>query len=325
MSSASASNVTNSLIDSKTAGNEVRSHVFAAFAAIAWYNAIELVVLCFVSFKRRHGVYFWSLLLSSASIVPHCLGYVLLFFPTGVSPYVCVTLIVFSWVIMVTGQSVVLWSRLHLVLQHQKILSGVLWMIIIDAVIFHIPTIVLLYGTVTIPGSVWSREYNVMERVQLLGFCVQEFIISAIYVWGTLQILRSRPQGRPNSILRQLLVINILILLLDVAIVAIEYVGYYAVQVMFKPVAYSIKLKLEYAILGKLVAITRREYSCQELPSSAPGIESIPSPGAQPPQTEQSPSVYRHYSPPFLEDSQTSSEGTSRKRPALAIANAQQD
>ncbi|KAJ5478808.1 hypothetical protein N7530_004317 [Penicillium desertorum] len=258
-----------SLINSKTAGNEVQSHVFAVFAAIAWYNAIELIVLCFVSFKRRRGIYFWSLLVSSTSIVPLCLGYVLLFFSTGVSPYICVTLVVFGWVPMVTGQSVVLWSRLHLVLQNPNILSRVLWMIIVDAIIFHIPIIVLLYGTVAVPDSAWSRGYSVMERIQLVGFCLQELVISAIYVWNTLQILRLRPQGRPDAILHQLLIINILILTLDVAVVVIEYVGYYSMQVMFKPVAYSIKLKLEYAILGKLIDISRREYNCQELPSSA--------------------------------------------------------
>jgi hypothetical protein len=174
---------------------------------------------------------------------------------------------------MVTGQSVVLWSRLHLVLQSTSILSGVLGMVIVDALIFHIPIIVLMYGTVTVPGSAWSRGYSVMEHVQLVGFCVQESIISGIYIWSTLQLLRLRSQGRPSAILYQLLAISILILILDVAVVVIEYLGYYAVQVMFKPVAYSVKLKLEYAILGKLVTIARREYSCQELPSSAPEID----------------------------------------------------
>jgi hypothetical protein len=82
-------------------------------------------------------------------------------------------------------------------------------------------------------------------------------------VWNTAKLLRLRPSARLSGILHQLLIINIIILVLDVAIVAIEYSGYYAVQVMFKPVAYTIKLKLEYTILGKLVAITRSSYNCQ--------------------------------------------------------------
>lgn len=86
MSPAIASDLTNSLINSNPAGDEVRAPVFAVFAAIAWYNSFELIIICFVSFKRRHGCYFWSLLLSSAAIFPHCLGYILLFFPTEARP-----------------------------------------------------------------------------------------------------------------------------------------------------------------------------------------------------------------------------------------------
>lgn len=301
--SPSASNAAAALMHQYGTGDEVPSQVLAAFAAVAWYNSIELVVLCFVSFKRRRGCYFWSLLISSIGIIPLCLGYVLLFFPTGVTPYVCVTLIILGWCAMVTGQSVVLWSRLHLVLQNTKVLWGVLWMIIIDAFLFHVPTTVLLYGAVAEPDSNWLDGYNVMERIQLVGFCIQELIISGIYVWETTTLLRLRPHGRPQGILNQLLVINIIILVLDVAVVVIEFVGYYSVQVMFKPVAYSIKLKLEYAILGKLVAIARGGYDHDGLPPSARETTSFPSSRRH---------LRGQYSPPwFWESSQQSISASS--------------
>lgn len=311
--SSKASGAADSLLHPDSSKSPVRTEIFAAFAAIAWYNAIELIILCFVSFKRRGGCYFWSLLIASSSIVPHCLGYVLLFFPTGVSPYICVTLIVFSWYGMVTGQSMVLWSRLHLVLQNTKVLYGVLWMIMVDAVLLHVPTSVLLYGTVAAPISVWSRGYSTMEHIQLVGFCVQEFIISGIYVWETVKLLRLRPQGRPHGILHQLLTINIIILLLDIAIVVIEYVGYYAVQVMFKPVAYSIKLKLEYAILGKLVAIAQgaQTYNDDELPSSTREIDSFPSSQETPPRPGFAQHSRRKYSFPWFWENSHQSSSTS--------------
>ncbi|KAJ5305874.1 hypothetical protein PENANT_c015G10155 [Penicillium antarcticum] len=277
MATNSASDIASSLIHDPTSSSTLRTGVFAALAAVAWYNSIELLVLCFVSFKRYHGTYFWSLLIASASIIPHCLGFVLLFFSTGVTPWLSITLVIISWWGMVTGQSVVLWSRLHLVLQDNRVLWGVLWMICIDAVLFHIPTTVVLYGTVADPEGKFAHGYRIMERIQLVGFCIQELIISSIYVWETIKLLRLRPGGRPQGILLQLLVINIIILCLDVIVVAIEYVGYYAVQVMFKPVAYSIKLKLEYAILGKLVAIARGSYDSQDLPSSAREINEVSS------------------------------------------------
>ncbi|KAG2420065.1 hypothetical protein HFD88_004863 [Aspergillus terreus] len=256
MSSSNAPMFIDWLLHHYSPGATVYRNIWAAFAAIAWYNAIELMILCFVSFKRRHGCYFWSLLVASASLFPQVLGWVLFFF-TDVSPYICVSLVLFSWYGMVTGQSMVLWSRLHLVLQNTKILSVVLWMIVVDAILFHVPPTVLFYGRVASPSSALNLGYSIVERVQLVGFCLQEMIISGIYIWETANLLRLRPQGRPQKILYQLLAINIAILILDISVVVMEYAGFYGIQVMFKPVAYSIKLKLEYAILGRLVAIAR--------------------------------------------------------------------
>lgn len=240
-----------------SSGDDIEKYVLSAFAGVIWYNAIELIILCFVTFKRYQGCYFWCLLLSSASLIPHTLGYMFFLFPLGISPYASVTLILVPWCVMVTGQSLVLWSRLHLVLQNPKILKGVFCMIIIDAFVFHTPVFVLMYGMVSPKSHLFTRGYDIMERVQLVGFCVQELVLSGIYVWETTKMLRLRPEQRHKQILVQLLIINIFILILDVAILGTEYAGYYAVQVMFKPVAYSIKLKLEYTILGKLVEIAR--------------------------------------------------------------------
>lgn len=235
----------------------IQRYIFSAFAGIVWYNAIELIVVCFVTFRRYRGCYFWSLLVSSFSLIPHVLGYIFLLFPLGISPWLSVSFVLVPWCGMVTGQSLVLWSRLHLVLQSPNALRGVLCMIIINGIAFHTPVFVLMYGIVSPKADLFVRGYDIMERVQLVGFCVQELVLSGIYVYETAKLLRLRPEQRHRQILVQLLVINIFILILDVAVVGTEYAGYYAVQVMFKPVAYSIKLKLEYTILGKLVEIAQ--------------------------------------------------------------------
>lgn len=248
--------------------DEIQKYVFSAFAGVVLYNAIELIVLCLVAFKRYHGCYFWSLLVASCSLIPHVLGYVIFLFPLDITPYISVTMILVPWCGMVTGQSLVLWSRLHLVLQWPRILRGVLGMIIVDALIFHTPIFVLMYGIVSPQSRRFIRGYNIMERIQLVGFCVQELVLSGFYVWETAKMLRLRPERRHKQILTQLLIINVFILILDFAVVGTEYAGYYAVQVMFKPVAYSIKLKLEYAILGKLVEIANSASSVS-CPSSS--------------------------------------------------------
>ncbi|KAH2598194.1 hypothetical protein V6000_001764 [Aspergillus fumigatus] len=256
---------------------QTEKYVFSAFAGVVWYNAIELIVLCLTTFKRYRGCYFWSLLLASISLTTYILGFFFFFFLSmSVTPYVAVAFIVPSWCVMITGHSLVLWSRLHLVMQRPKVLRAILVMIIVNAITMQIPITVLLFGAVSAHPKVFTRGYNVMERIQLIVFAVQECIISSTYVYETIKMLRLRPpEARHRRMLLQLLLINIVILVLDVAVIGTQYAGYYPVQVMFKPVAYSIKFKLEYAILGRLIQIAKGEgLDREQVSSSVQGFQS---------------------------------------------------
>jgi hypothetical protein len=157
--------------------------IIASFSALAWYNALELNVLVFVTFKKYSGVYFWSLLISSWGVIPYAMGFLFKFFQITSNDFISVTLITIGWYCMVTGQAIVLWSRLHLVLRNENILKRILWMIMINVLMLHIPTTVLTYGSNgTIHTRSFVRGYNVMEKIQMTGFCIQEFIISGFYL-----------------------------------------------------------------------------------------------------------------------------------------------
>ncbi|OJJ05126.1 hypothetical protein ASPVEDRAFT_893365 [Aspergillus versicolor CBS 583.65] len=228
-------------------------YAFTAFSAITLYNSIELIILCLATFKRYQGVYFWSLLITSCSLIVNTLGFILLFF-VNVTAYVSVTIVLIGWYCMITGHSIVLWSRLHLVLHQPRVLRAILYLIITNAIIMQIPTTVLLYGAVS-PAvqETFTKGYNIIERIQLVVFCLQESLLSGLYIWETAKMLYLRPQRAHRLILLQLLAINIIILGLDIVVVVFQYTGLFSLQVVFKPVAYSIKLRLEYAILGRLV------------------------------------------------------------------------
>lgn len=120
--------------------------VFAvSVAALAIYNALELVVMVFLTFRRYRGLYFYSLLVSGLAIVPYTLGFLLdlLSVTTGRTRWLAVTLITLGWWPMVTGQAVVLWSRLHLIVfggRGERVIRWTRWMIIINAIILHLPT-----------------------------------------------------------------------------------------------------------------------------------------------------------------------------------------
>lgn len=57
--------------------------------------------------------------------------------------------------------------------------------------------------------------------------------------------------------LRQLITINVLVIMLDITILGLEFADLYKLQTAYKAMSYSIKLKLEFSILNHLVSITR--------------------------------------------------------------------
>jgi len=173
---------------------------------------------------------------------------------------------------MVTGQSLVLYSRLHVVLgqENQKLLKFVKWMIIINGIVFHVSTIVVLFGAYyATQQTAFADAYKYIEKIQMTGFTLQELILSGLYVWKTLDIIRATSNAsatgtinrkkRTSRIMWQLFSINVLIVIMDVALLVIEYQDRHVFQQALKGVIYSVKLKMEFAILSKLVALTSRD------------------------------------------------------------------
>ncbi|KAJ5183533.1 hypothetical protein N7492_001149 [Penicillium capsulatum] len=233
----------------------------ATLAGITWYNAFELVVLVFVTFAQYHGLYFWSLMIASGlGLIPYSLGFLMKFFNLTTATWLPVTLLTIGWWCMVTGQSVVLYSRLHLVLSNQRILRRVLLMIIVNAVLLHLPTTVLTYGSnlsARPRAQTYIDGYEIMEKIQMTGFCLQEFIISGLYIWETVRMLRLDPDRTKRKIQYQLLIINLIIIIMDLGLLVAEYMDYYVMETMLKGAVYSIKLKLEFAVLGKLIHLVQ--------------------------------------------------------------------
>ena len=258
MSGDSTSTHSNWIVGGYTGNSDGVRITIATFVGVAWYNVGELMVLVFLTFKKYRGMYFWSMLVSAWGIIPYSLGFLLKFFNATDAIWLLITLLTVGWWTMLTGQSMVLYSRLHLVLRDIRILHLVLGLIIMDVFLLHIPTTVLTYlaNYSTSPPSV--AGYNVMEKIQLTGFCVQEMIISGLYIWETNRMLKLNPESDSRKIIFNLFAVNLACILMDIALIAIEYADFYMYQTTLKAAIYSIKLKLEFAVLGKLVKIAHQ-------------------------------------------------------------------
>ncbi|RMJ21456.1 hypothetical protein PHISP_07676 [Aspergillus sp. HF37] len=251
-----------------TLGSNIKppiTYVVTSFLSIALYNVLELTFILFLTFKRRGGLYFWSFLTSSWGIAIYSVGFVLKDFNLARSiSYFYVTLIIVGWCAMVTGQSMVLYSRLHLIVRHHIMLRFVLGMIIVDAILFQITTIVLCYGANSALYHRFATPYAVFERIQVVVFFIQESIISGLYVYKTCTLLRAdggitEAHGEAGRrLMLHLIYMNVIVVALDTSIIALEFSGRYASQTAVKAFIYSVKLKLEFDILNQLVELVDR-------------------------------------------------------------------
>lgn len=259
-------------------------------AALAGYNALELTLLIFTTFRTYHGLYFWSMVIATLAIIPYIVGMEIMYFDPS-SKLAGLIINNIGWIVMVVAQSVVLYSRLGIVLgnQRSRILTLTKWMIIVDAIIFYTLATVIVFGMQYSKNPLFNKGYIYVERLQMTGFCIQEFIISGLYIWKTLDILQAGEKKEARRTLWQLFIINVVIVALDVALLVLEYLSLASVEIAFKALAYSCKLKMEFAILSKLVessSLAQRKFSVsmshtialEDDKPSRPVYEASPSP-----------------------------------------------
>jgi hypothetical protein len=107
----------------------------AAFSGIGWFLALEVACLC-----------------CSLGIIIHLLSITLIDWKIWDS-YATIVVIHLSWCTYVVSQSVVLYSRLNLVLQKTELGRYVLWMIMINSVVFGLGTVTVGLIAVSILSS----------------------------------------------------------------------------------------------------------------------------------------------------------------------------
>lgn len=223
--------------------------------SIALYNSLELIILILLTFRRYRGLYFWSIFLSTVlGVVPQAVGLILNFYNVAVK-WVGITISTVGWYFMVPGQSFVLYSRLHLVLQDARLLRSILCLITVSTVVMIVPVTSLTYATVYVNSSAANTGFNVMERLQLTWFSVQEGFLSTLYIWETIRLLRLDPQkdNRRSQIKYELIAVNVSFIIMDIVLIVMEYTNWYIIQTTLKTAIYSIKLKLEFAVLSRLI------------------------------------------------------------------------
>ncbi|KAF5844667.1 hypothetical protein GGP41_007697 [Bipolaris sorokiniana] len=239
--------------------NRVLPRAMTSFTAIAWYNSLELLVLIFCIFKKYSGLYFWSLIINALSIVPYATGAWMKQNNVGHNANLYNVLLTVGWVLMVPGQSMVLYSRLHLISPNLHLLRLILWTIILSAICLCVPTVTLnLRQYTTKNPTIYTRGYSIMEKIQMVLFTLQEIFISCVYLCETRKLMLVICDGKTRKWMWQLVAMNLLLVLLDATLLTMEFLNLYMIQTTFKSLLYSFKLKIEFGVLSQIVRIIQR-------------------------------------------------------------------
>ena len=232
--------------------------IIPAMIGVAWYNCAEIWIQVFGLFKRHTGLYFWSLLITTFGIILNLIGAVTHYLAPDVNWIVFSFFSIVGWIPMVVGQSLILYSRLHLVVRSPIILRTTLILIIACAILFCVPTSVMLFLSNSPDYTKWEKKFDYVEKTQLCGFLVLETFINGLYIWATVKLLKPSYSVRVRRVMKFLIYGNVVIILLDVIVITMEFTNYYDIQGTLKPLIYSLKVKLEFAVLNQLMAVARR-------------------------------------------------------------------
>lgn len=232
--------------------------LIAVFCAIAYWMCLELLVLVYVTFKRHSGIYFYSIIITTLGLILQTTGYILKEFENNCPPILVTIICKLGWVSNVTGFSIVLWSRLHLVLNDRRVLRGVLIMIITNGIVCHTPVVVFEFGLMSKHQSTYYQPMQIMERIQQTIFTLQETIISSLYIYHTARFLSAGYATHTRKVISLLLCVQVTVVALDTMLTVFDYTDKFTLKCTIHPFVYSIKLKLEFIVLNQLQTLVKR-------------------------------------------------------------------
>lgn len=191
------------------------SAIVTLSVALALNNSLEMILLITTTFKRWRGLYFWSLSLCNLGVILYSIGMMMGYFNLGPRPLGSAILDI-GWMIMICCQALVLYSRLGLLLDNAKIISAVKWMIIVTSCTLLPVVCILDFGTTYSKIAAFAEGYFYIEHLQMTFITLQELIISGLYVWKTMALLKIISGPHTRSTVWQLLSINVIIIVMDV-------------------------------------------------------------------------------------------------------------
>ncbi|KAI4216045.1 MAG: hypothetical protein LQ351_001541 [Letrouitia transgressa] len=235
----------------------------SAFVGMTFLLVLEISVEIMRVFKKRKGLYFWSMSFGTLGCLIDAIGVILKFLShgtTGIWPLYTLFLLS-GWSMYAPLQLMVLYSRLHLVIESRKVQRFVLIMILVTIPVFIIPTWIVVWPAYNPDPPVtdrWSPPDAIVERFTQLGFTIVECIISGVYIYSLLGLLRYKSSVRQRRVFYDLIYVNIITVAFDILTVVLVYLNQLGTSHPIQNFSYALKLRLEFIVLNQLMAVAAR-------------------------------------------------------------------
>ena len=243
-----------------------------AFVGMTLYLFVEVNVMIHRAFKRRQGLYFWSMQIGTLGIITSAVGIILKYFgspSTDVIWPLYTLFIVVGWSVFATAQSLVLYSRLHLVMRNERIQRYILYMIVSTIFTFVIPQLIFVWPSFNAldheMSSLWSPREAIVSRYTQIGYTITESIISGLYIWSLVPLLRLKSNVRQRRVMTDLIYVNVIVIAFDILQVTLEYTNQVGFSQPLQCFSYILKMRLEFVVLNQLMDVAARGMRHQAL------------------------------------------------------------
>ncbi|KAL8822757.1 MAG: hypothetical protein Q9191_006515 [Dirinaria sp. TL-2023a] len=234
----------------------------SAFVGITLFLVVENLFEIVRLFKKRQGLYFWSMIVGTCGCAVDTLGIILKYLTPHSAIWALYTLCMLAgWSMYALSQLLVLYSRLHLVTHNARAQRCILVVILSTVLWIMLPTWVVVwpaYDTDPMVSSLWSPRDAIVERYTQIGSTLVECVVSGVYIHSLILLLRFKTSVRQRRVLLDLLYVNILAIAFDVLTIILVYLNQLGSSHPIQTFSYALKLRLEFVTLNQLMAVAAR-------------------------------------------------------------------
>jgi hypothetical protein len=186
-----------------------------------------------------------------------------------------------GWVLFTTFFSFTLYSRLHLLQPSPRLLFYTKWVIIVNSILFLLPTVVTTTLLSIHEEPTWFRVAFIVTKTEVV-FTVQEAVITTGYVWLFVRFTKgSWSEPKTRFTLWSLVGAESFVIATDIVLIVLLYTENFLARQMVTAFTVALKLRIEFLVLNGLVDFAQaKQHRQQSLGWGHGDVEQVPSPGA---------------------------------------------